>query len=198
MDDACRDDTRDDVSDDAMDALLAALRQPGAAGRAARAQVAHAGAEATTGERQRMRAAVTAALGRSLRPTDRPLARWLLQQEIAAHEARGHGASEALYTLVAAVARFAQPDDALLLWRARQATPETRAGVDVEQLGRAGLAATRAALERVAAQAGAQATDARQALHWLDEGASTGAFDDLAGYFLWADERFGLTISGPT
>lgn len=187
--------------ENAVDALLAALRQSGDAGRSARAEVAHAGAEVGVGERQRLRAEAVAALGRSLLPTDRPLARWLLRQEIAAHEARGHGASEALYTLVAAVARFAQPDDALLLWRARQVTPETRAGVDVEQLGRAGLAPTRAALERVAAQTGAHAADAhgaRQALRWLDEGAAAGAFDDLPEYFLWADERFGLTISGPT
>jgi hypothetical protein len=187
--------------DSEVDALLDALRQSGDAGRSARAEVAHAGAEVGVGERQRLRAEVVAALGRSLLPTDRPLARWLLRQEIAAHEARGHGASEALYTLVAAVARFAQPDDALLLWSARQVTPETRAGVDVEQLGRAGLAPTRAALERVAAQMDAHTADAhgaRQALRWLDEGAAAGAFDDLPEYFLWADERFGLTISGPT
>jgi hypothetical protein len=149
-------------------------------------------------ERARLRAEVAQALGRDLRPTDRPLARWLLEQEIAAHMARGVGASEALYTLVATVARFAQPADAPLIWRARQVTPETRTGVDVEQLVRAGVAATRTTLERMAAQPGAQADEARQALGWLDDGATAGAFDDLAGYFLWADERFGLTISGPT
>ncbi|HEY7851228.1 MAG TPA: hypothetical protein VIC27_14255 [Ktedonobacterales bacterium] len=184
--------------DDRAEALLDALRQPGDIGRLARAQVAYDGDAAGQGERQRLRAEVVAALGSSLRPTDRPIARWLLQQEIVAHQACGFGASESLYTLVAAVARFAQPSDALLIWRAWHATPETRAGVDVEQLGRAGLAATRAALQQVAAENGAHAEDARQAMRWLDEGAATGAFNDLPGYFLWADERFGLTTSGPT
>ncbi|HEY7848580.1 MAG TPA: hypothetical protein VIC27_00885, partial [Ktedonobacterales bacterium] len=168
---------------DRAEALLDALRQPGDVGNAARAQMAYVGAAASRGERQHLRAEVAAALGGSLRPTDRPIALWLLQQEIAAHEARGHGASESLYTLVAAVARFAQPSDALLIWRAWQATPETRAGVDVEQLGRAGLAETRAALERVAAAHGAHAEDAQQAMGWLEQGAATGAFNDLPGYF---------------
>lgn len=186
----------DDATDAGALALLDALRRSGDAGASARTRVAYTGGEASADER--LRAEVVRALGHSLRPTDRPLARWLLAQEIAAHVARGHGASEALYTLVAAIARFAQPEDALLLWRARQATPETRAGVDVEQLGRAGLVPTRAALERVAAQAGADGDAARQALRWLAEGAAAGAFDDLPDYFLWADERFGLTISGPT
>ncbi len=177
-------------------AALDALRQ--ARDDATRERLAHTGALAGRPERERLRGEVAVALGRSLRPTDRALARWLLEQEIAAHEARGSGASESLYTLVAAVARFAQPADALLIWRARQATPETRAGVDVEQLGRAGLAATRAALAQLAAQAGADAAEARQALGWLEAGAAAGAFAGLADYFLWADDRFSLVISGPT
>lgn len=178
--------------------LLADLRQLGGGSAEARAMVAHAGDLSQSAERERMRGAAASALAASLRPTDRPLARWLLEQEIAAHEARGAGASEALYTLVAAVARFANPDDALLLWRAREATADTREGVDVEQLARAGLSATKAALARLGAASGAQADAARQALSWLDEGAALGAFDDLPGYFLWADDRFGVAIAGPT
>jgi hypothetical protein len=178
--------------------LLDALRQGGDAARVTRARLAHAGAATERDECERLRAAVAAALGRDLRAGDRAIARWLLAQEITAHEERGHGASEALYTLVAAVARFARPADALLVWQARQVTPETRAGVDVEQLGRAGVIPTRAALERIAALPGAQADQARLALSWLEEGVAAGAFDDLAGYFLWADERFGLAVSGPT
>lgn len=183
---------------EAVDALLDALRQSGAVASAAHAQVAHVKGASDQAERERLRAEVAAALARSLLPTDRPLAQWLLRQEIAAHEARGQGASEALYTLVAAVARFAQPSDAPMLWQARQATPETRAGVDAEQLARAGLGPTRAALERIASQPGARANDAQQALRWLEESAALGGFDNLPEYFLWADERFGLTISGPT
>lgn len=163
-------------------AALASLR----AGKG-REDVAFDGVGPDVAAHERARAEVVAALALDLRPTDRPLAQWLLAQEIAAHEARGAGASEALYTLVAAMARFGQPEDAPLLWRAREATEETRAGVDVEQFGRLGIAAARAALAREAV-----------AIAWLDEAAATGAFDDLPGYFLWADERFGLHVSGPT
>lgn len=189
---------------DKAERLLEALRQPDAIAESAgseasaRAQLVFASAEAESPDRERLRGDVAAALGLSLRPTDRAIARWLLQQEIAAHEARGQGASEALYTLVAAVARFARADDALLIWRARQATPETREGVDVEQMARAGPDAVRTALTRIVERAGAQRDDARQALAWLEDGASVGAFADLPTYFLWADERFGLLISGPT
>lgn len=187
------------TNDQDVHALLVALRQrEGQAAATARAALAHTDTPPEQADRERLRADVAVALASGLSPADRPIARWLLEQEIAAHEARGAGASEALYRLVAAVARFAQPDDALLLWRARQATPETRMGVDVEQLGRAGLEATRATLAEIAMRPGAQAADAQQALHWLEESAAAGAFDDLAGYFLWADERFGLTVSGPT
>jgi hypothetical protein len=70
--------------------------------------------------------------------------------------------------------------------------------VDVEQMARAGLDAVRTALTRIIERAGAQRDDARQALAWLEGGATVGAFDDLPTYFLWADERFGLLISGPT
>ena len=183
-------------------ALLAALRQlaghPSSATAQARATLAHAGNASTQAERERLRAEVAAALARDLQPSDRPVAAWLLAEEIAAHEARGHGASEALYTLIAAVARFGQPADALLLWRAHQATPETRAGVDAEQFGRLGLESARAQLARLATEPSPHADEARQALQWMDAAAAEGVFDDLAGYFLWADERFGLTTSGPT
>lgn len=185
------------MTQEQVEALLTELRRMDDAAEAL-ARIADTGDAAERAERERLRSLVAAALASDLRPTDRPLVCWLLEQEIAAHEARGVGASEALYTLVAAVARFANPEDTLLLWRARQATPETQAGVDVEQLGRAGLRSTRAWLDEAASRSRAQADAARQALDWLDEGARAGAFDDLAGYFLWADERFGLTISGPT
>lgn len=171
------------MANESRDATLARLR----AG-SGREVVAYGGDE-TAAARERLRAEVAAALALDLRPTDRPLALWLLAQEIEAHEARGVGASEALYTLVAVVARFGQPEDAPLLWRAREATEETRAGVDVEQFARLGIAEARAAL--------AHAGDGR-ALAWLDEASKVGAFGDLPGYFLWADERFGLAVSGPT
>jgi len=145
-----------------------------------------------------LRAEVAALLARTLRPADHGIAHRLLEREIADAEAEGRGASEALYTLVAAVARFARAEDAPLLWRARQATPETRAGVDVEQVVRAGPDAVRRHLRALRDAGGPPAEDAAAALAWIAEGAASGAFDDLPGYFAWADERFGLRVSGPT
>lgn len=191
------------MNDERAGALLGALRQGASpAAGAARARLAFAGAAAERDGRGGLRAEVASELAASLGPADESLTRWLLEQEIAAHEASGVGASEALYTLVAAMARFGRPEDALLIWRAREATPETRAGIDVEQLARAGVASTRAALERLArpgdTRPDTRADAARRALDWLKAGAAEGAFDDLPEYFLWADERFGLTVSGPT
>lgn len=123
--------------------------------------------------------------------------RWLLRHETAALRAAGHGASEALYTLVAALARFGRPADALLIAQAGAATPETRAGVDVEQLARAGVEPVRRWLRGVIERGGSERRDAAEALAWLEEGAASGALDDLAAYFTWADERFGLHVSGP-
>lgn len=185
----------------APDALLADLRGDGERAEAAHTQLAFPGMQRDMEARERAarrRADVSALLAASLRPHDRPLARWLLEQEIAAHEAAGHGASETLFTLVAAVARYADPDDVLLLWRARQATPETRTGVDVEQAFRAGIECVRRRLQRLTRQQGARARDAADALEWLESGVALGAADDLPEYFAWADERFGLQISGPT
>lgn len=178
--------------------LLAALRADGADAEAARLALAHPDDPARSRVAAARRAETAALLAASLQPGDGPLARWLLEQEIAAHETVGHGASETLFTLIAAVARYADPDDVLLLWRARQATPETRAGVDVEQLARAGIERVRHRLAALARGAGPHARDARQALTWLESGAASGALTDLPGYFAWADERFGLHVSGPT
>lgn len=187
------------MNDERAGALLGALRQSASpTASTARARLAFAGEQAERDGRGSLRAEVASELAATLGPADEALTRWLLEQETAAHAARGAGASEALYTLVAALARFGRPEDALLIWRAREATPETRGGVDVEQLARAGVAATRAALEQLVGRGDAQSDAARRALGWLDAGAAAGAFDDLPGYFLWADERFGLSVSGPT
>ncbi|HEX8035552.1 MAG TPA: hypothetical protein VF510_16965 [Ktedonobacterales bacterium] len=191
------------MGDDApgRDVLLTGLRAGGQQAEAARAELAFPGGDASAEERERSaarRAEVSMLLAASLRPTDKPLARWLLEQEIAAHEAVGRDASETLFTLVAAVARYADPDDVLLLWRARQATPETRTGVDVEQVFRGGVERVRRRLQTLTRQQGVRAREAAEALEWLESGVSLGAAEDLPGYFAWADERFGLHISGPT
>jgi hypothetical protein len=175
--------------------LLAELRAGGATDEAARARLAYAPADA---ERATLRADVARALASDLRPSDHLLARWLLEQEIAAHEAVGSGASETLYTLIAAVARYADPDDVLLLWRARNATPQTREGVDVEQAARAGVERVRRRLRALADRGGPRAREAAEALEWLEQGLAVGIADDLPGYFAWADERFGVRVCGPT
>jgi hypothetical protein len=144
------------------------------------------------------RAEVTRLLASSVTRTDHTLACWLLRVETDSLAASGSGESEALYTLVALVARFADPRDALLLWRARRATSETQAGVDVEQMARLGLDGVRHYLSQLRDVNGAEASEATAALAWLDEGERDVAFSDLTGYFAWSDERFGITVSGPT
>lgn len=174
-------------------ALLEHLRAGGEAAYEARARLAAGGRQSDA-----VRALVASALVADLRPSDRPIARWLLEQETAAHQARGFGATEALYTLVAALARFGQPPDVMPLWRARQATAETRVGVDAEQFARANLSATRALLAVMAREGSPDGMEARVALDWLNEAQAAGVFDDLAAYFAWSDERYGLHITGPT
>ena len=178
--------------------LLEALRGGGEGGEAARGKLANIPNATDAAERAELRAEVARELAGSLRPDDRFLARWLLEQEIAAHEAAGRGASETLYTLVAAVSRYADPDDVLLLWRARNATPQTRAGVDVEQVARAGVERVRRRLRTLVGRGGPRAAEAAEALEWLEQGLAAGAGDDLASYFAWADERFGVRVCGPT
>lgn len=177
---------------------LDALRRGGQAARSALATIAFHAGGADQEVRSQVRADVTASLAESLCATDASVARRLLREEIAAHEAAGVGASETLFTLVAIVARFGSPPDVFLVWRARQATPETRLGVDVEQVGRLGLERVRAILEQAASGAGPHADAARHALAWIAQGVESGAFADLAGYFLWSDERFGVAVSGST
>ncbi len=182
------------------ESLLADLRAGGARAATARAQLACAAAPTTRpgyDAHSALRAEVAAALIGALSPGDHEVMRWLLEQEIAAHEAAGQGASDTLYALVAATARFASPEDALLLWRAREATPATRAGMDVEQLARAGVERVRVRLRALVAADGPRGSEAQRALAWFEEGLAAGALDDLAGYFAWSDERFGLAVRGP-
>jgi hypothetical protein len=177
------------MSQEAAVQILADLRASG--------ELAHAAQKIVTSNHT-THAEVTRLLAGSVTSTDHALARWLLGAEIDALTAGESGESEALYTLVALVARFADPHDALLIWRARQATPETQAGVDLEQMARLGLDGVRRYLSRLRDAKGPDASEAAAALAWLDEGERDGAFADLAGYFAWSDERFGVTVSGPT
>lgn len=174
--------------------LLAQLRAGGTGVEHAQSLLAFVPSEAA---RDGMRAEVTVLLAASLQPSDRDVTRWLLDQETMRLRAAGQGASEALYTLVAALARFGSPQDALAIWRAREATPQTRAGVDVEQMGRLGVDAVREVLRSIRDAGGADASEAAEALAWLEDDIALGAFADLAAYFAWADERFGLHVSGP-
>ena len=144
-----------------------------------------------------LRADVVSALLASLLPSDRPIARWLLKQEIACLRAAGRGAGDTLYALVAAVARLGEPEDALLIWRAREAMPETRAGVDVEQLARAGVERVRRQLEARIAAGGEPAVEAGRVLAWLNEGVAAGSLGHLAEYFAWSDEQYGLAADAP-
>ena len=144
------------------------------------------------------RTTVAQALLADLRPGDHALAAWLLEQESAALALAGAGDPETLYRLIAVVARFGRPEDALLIWRASQATTETRIGVDVEQALRAGPEAVMRTMRHWVTHGGPDAGDAAATLAWIQAGVASGAASDLPAYFAWSDERFGLHISGPT
>jgi hypothetical protein len=179
--------------------LLAALRSKDATLReAARETLAYSADHLVEARHVELRAATVRHLAGALRPSDHLLLRWLVEQETAAHAASGHGASEALYILVAALARYTDPADALIIWRARNTTPETRAGVDVEQALRAGVERVRRHLTRLVQKDVARAAEASRALAWVEAGVAGGAADDLPAYFAWSDERFGLHIDCPT
>lgn len=141
--------------------------------------------------------AVTEALLADLQPGDHALAIWLLEREIAA-VAAGTGSPETLYHLVAAVARFAHAEDALLIWRASRANDETRNGVDVEQTLRAGPDTAIRMLRQMIVPGDPRAHEASQALAWIRQGIAEGAANDLPAYFAWSDERFGLHIACAT
>jgi hypothetical protein len=147
-------------------------------------------------------AAVARELLADLQPGDHALAVWLLERAIAGAAAElipdDPDALETLYGLVAVVARFAHPEDALLIWRASQATAETRDGVDVEQTLRADPDAVMRTLRRMSAANGQQGQDAAMALAWIQQGIAEGAANDLSSYFAWSDERFGLYVTGAT
>jgi hypothetical protein len=65
-------------------------------------------------------------------------------------------------------------------------------------MARAGVDGVRRYLRSIAQGARAQTHDAANALAWLEKGVTSGALADLPAYFAWADERFGLHVSGPT
>src|SRR5262249_43099551 len=148
-----------------IDTLLAALRASEASTRVA---LAHDGDPDCAARRAVLRAVVTQELAANIVSTDRSLVQWLLEQEVAYLRASGQGVTETLYTLVAALARFGQPEDALLLWHAREATPETQSGVDVEQLLRAGIDPVRAYLGRLARGMEPGAHEAQDVLDWIE------------------------------
>jgi len=183
------------MSQSSIDTLLAELR---AGEDTAFLPFVHDGDSNGATLRAAMRAELTQELAAQVVSTDRPLVRRLLEQEVMYLRASGHGVTETLYTLVAALARFGQPDDTLTLWRAREATPETQSGVDVEQFLRAGIDLVRAHLRNLASDEAMEASEAQAAREWIEAGVAAGAADDLPGYFYWADERFGLQVSGPT
>lgn len=179
--------------------LLAALRSKDATIReAAHRTLAYSADPTVEAPRAGVRASTVRVLAGALRPSDHLLLRWLIEQEIAAQAASGHGASETLSILVAALARFTDPADALIIWRARDATPATRDGVDVEQLLRIGVERVRRHLTRLIQKDETHADEASHILAWLEAGVASGAADDLPAYFAWSDERYGIHIDCPT
>jgi hypothetical protein len=135
---------------------------------------------------QPARAALVAALARDLQDGDRPLLRFLLEQEVqraAADPFQGIG--DALHTVAALVARARDPGDLLLLARAKAASFDTACGLDVELLWSAGHDAAPAAL------AALPADDQRWvgAFMYDDDGAPAVSQGDMARW--WAHHEAG-------
>ncbi|MEZ0371363.1 MAG: hypothetical protein ACAI44_19880 [Candidatus Sericytochromatia bacterium] len=122
------------------------------------------------------RAAVCQELNRSLMPADRPLALHLLEQEILSHRAAQWGIEDNLRLAAWLLFRLAQPEDSLLIWRAKSVNFDTHSGLDVQLLAGAGVESTRHFL------AASEDPEAAKALEYLELALAAGDLDELAAW----------------
>lgn len=121
------------------------------------------------------RAAVLKALSKNFSQEDRPLIRFLLEQEVAFHE-NSWGIFESIRLGGALLFLLAQVEDAGLLWEAKTANFDTMSGFDIQLLVGAGVTPTLAYLQQVGEQ---WAEDARV---YLEECQQAGDFQNLERY----------------
>ncbi|GHO93438.1 hypothetical protein KSF_034860 [Reticulibacter mediterranei] len=130
------------------------------------------------------RSSVLKALSKKFSQEDRPLIRFLLEQEIVYHE-NAWGIFESIRFCGALLFLLAQVEDVCLLWEAKTVNFDTMCGFDVQFLVGAGVAPTLAYLQHIKEE---WAEDARI---YLEECQQAGDFQNLERY------REGLRASLP-
>jgi len=121
------------------------------------------------------RASVLKALSKKNSQEDRPLIRFLLEQEIVYHE-NAWGIFESIRLCGTLLFLLAQVEDVHLLWEAKTANFDTMSGFDVQLLVGAGVAPTLAYLQQIEEE---WAEDARI---YLEECQQAGDFQNLERY----------------
>jgi hypothetical protein len=123
-------------------------------------------------EHQDFRFQVTRELYRTLRPTDRTSAQFLLKQEIEAH--RGAWSVHDSIVLCAGILfELGQPEDALLIWEAKRATWDTDCSIPIGLLVGAGVDRT---LHYWRSQSSPEANDF---IKFVTEAAYAGEFGEI-------------------
>jgi hypothetical protein len=133
------------------------------------------------------RASVLKVLSKNLSQEDRPLIRFLLEQEIVFHE-NAWGIFESIRLCGTLLFLLAQMEDVHLLWEAKSVNFDTMSGFDIQLLVGAGVAPTLAYLQQVEEE---WAEDARI---YLEECQQAGDFQNLERY----REGLRTSLSGPT
>jgi hypothetical protein len=121
------------------------------------------------------RSSVLKALSKNFSQEDRPLIRFLLEQEIVYHE-NAWGIFESIRFCGALLFLLAQVEDVCLLWEAKTVNFDTMCGFDVQFLVGAGVAPTLAYLQQIEEE---WAGDARA---YLEECQQAGDFQNLECY----------------
>jgi hypothetical protein len=133
------------------------------------------------------RVSVLRALAKNFSQEDRPLIRFLLEQEIAFHE-NSWGIFESIRLCGALLFLLAQVEDVGLLWEAKTANFDTMSGFDIQLLVGAGVIPTLAYLQQIEEE---WAEDARL---YLEECQQAGDFQHVERY----REGLRASLSGPT
>ncbi|SRR5579884_1412395 len=123
-----------------------------------------------------LRARVLDALQNTLSLKDRPLVRFLMEQEIACHQDEVETDSDSIHHCGFLLFLLGQLEDVELLWRAKRASFDTWCGFDIQFLVGAGVAPTLSYLQDI------QEKWARHAKSYIEECQAAGDFRHLERY----------------
>lgn len=133
-----------------------------------------------------LRAHVLQALQNTLSLNDRPLIRFLMEQEIVCRQNDIETEDESIHYGGFLLFLLGQVEDVELLWRAKNANFDTACGFDGECLLGAGVASTLVYLSSIEQEWGQKA---RSYIEWAQQG---GSLSDLESYRNWKYQYFGL------